>query len=188
MTRKVGEEETGSWQWAASPTSSWHFKPTAEVVWFDERADGFTNAYGVDIVGQRVGLGRLKAGPELSYRHVTADGTVIEPRVAAQALWAFSRAGSGSSGGLDAVSGSGIGAAPLEEFQMRFEAGLKVERSDGVRMEFEHHVFWGWIRVERGVARMLIHQNFTLGSSCAQLFRVTRKPCEPAVNVGNDDA
>ncbi len=87
----------------------------------------------------RVGLGRRKAGPELSYRHVTTDGTVIEPRVAAQALWAFSRAGSGSSGGFDAVSGPGIGAAPLEEFQMRFEGGLKVERSDGARMEFEGH-------------------------------------------------
>ncbi|MGI9480071.1 MAG: autotransporter outer membrane beta-barrel domain-containing protein [Hyphomicrobiaceae bacterium] len=128
---------TGSWTSAQSATSSWHFAPQAEVVWFDEKSAGFTNTLGVDINSQHVRLGRFKAGPEISYRHRMANGTVIEPRVGAQALWRFTGAGNANAPDFDTASSDALASVPLEKFQMRFEGGLKIETAQGTRFEVQ---------------------------------------------------
>lgn len=127
---------TGAWTFATSSDRVWHFSPRAEVVWLDEQSEAFTNALGVAIGRQRVRLGRLKAGPEISYRSKLPNGTVIEPRFAAQAPWAFSRSGTDAARALD-VSELGAAGVPFETFQMRFEGGLKVELPQGTRIELE---------------------------------------------------
>lgn len=128
---------TGSWQWRDSERSYWHFSPRAEVVWFNEESEDFVDSEGYLVAGQRVHLGRFKAGPELSYRYMTRAGTIFEPRVAAQALWSFSRSGNAKGGGLDPATISSVKDVPLETFQMRFEAGLKIEDEHGQRLEIE---------------------------------------------------
>ncbi len=133
----VAARLTGSWRWQDSERSLWHFSPRAEVVWFNEESEDFIDSEGYLVAGQQVHLGRFKAGPELSYRYMTHAGTIIEPRVAAQALWSFSRSGDAKGGGLDPASVSGVKDVPLETFQMRFEAGLKIEDEHGQRLEVE---------------------------------------------------
>ena len=119
---------TGTWKWQDSERSLWHFSPRAEVVCFNEESEDFVDSEGFLVDGQQVHLGRFKAGPELSYRYMTREGTIVEPRAAAPALWSFSRSGNATGGGLDPATISGVKNVPLETFQMQFEAGSRLRK------------------------------------------------------------
>lgn len=125
---------TGSWSYATSHQSAWHFSPRAEIAYFSEESETYTDSNNVRIDGQRVNLGRVKVGPEISYRYTTREGTRIEPRVSAKGLWAF---GSGTARNLDPAFSSSVSERPVDDFQMQFGGGLVIEDPSGVRLDIE---------------------------------------------------
>lgn len=128
---------TGSWSYRVSHQSAWHFSPRAEVVYFSEKSESYTDSNNVQIDGQRVNLGRVKVGPEISYRYTTHDGTRIEPRVSAKGLWAF---GSGTARSLDPAFASSVSERPVDDFQLQLGGGLVIEDPSGVRLDVEGSV------------------------------------------------
>ncbi len=67
--------------------------PSVAVKYIKEEQKSFTNSLGIFIPGQSVTLGRLSFGPEFSYRHQAANGTIIEPHASITGLWDFDDAG-----------------------------------------------------------------------------------------------
>lgn len=111
---------TGHWEVPAESRGQWLLQPSAEVVWFRETSEAFTNGEGAPIDGQDASIGRVNIGPELAYRHVTESGAVIEPRAALRGLWQFS----GDEGAQD-------------DLQLRLEAGLKVDLPSGMSVSLD---------------------------------------------------
>ncbi len=120
---------TGSWHYGA-----WHISPRAEIAYFSETSQSFTDSTGRPVAGQKVNLGRFKIGPELAYRHATDDGMRIEPRVAIKGLWAF---GTGRAQSLDPGFSSSVSARPVDDFQLQLGGGLIIELPSGLRMDLE---------------------------------------------------
>jgi len=77
---------TGRWAFGALS-----FQPSAEVIYFTERQEAYTNAIGIAIDNQSVSLGRLTFGPEVSYRLAGGGGSVIEPFVGLKGVWDFAK-------------------------------------------------------------------------------------------------
>lgn len=130
----VAARLTGSWSYRVSHQSAWHFSPRAEIVYFSETSESYTDSNNVRIDGQRVSLGRVKAGPEISYRYTTRDGTRIEPRVSAKGLWAF---GNGTARSLDPAFTSSVSERPVDDFQLQLGGGLVIEDPSGLRLDIE---------------------------------------------------
>ncbi len=120
---------TGSWR-----HGKWHFSPRAEVAYFSETSESYTDGTGGRIGGQTVNLGRVKVGPEISYRYITVAGTRVEPRVAVTGLWAF---GQGKAQGLDPAFSSTHSERTADAFQLQFNGGLLIESVDGARIDVE---------------------------------------------------
>ena len=77
---------TGKWAFGALS-----FQPSAEVIYFTERQEAYTNAIGIAIDNQSVTLGRLTFGPEVGYRLAVGEGRVIEPFVGLKGVWDFAK-------------------------------------------------------------------------------------------------
>ena len=125
---------TGSWR-----QGPWHFSPRAEVVGYKDTQKAYTDSLGILIREQSIALGRVIVGPEISYIHKTQAGGIIEPRLAAKALWTFSQ------DKAEAVAGP-VKDATIDEFRLRLEAGIKFQDGNsGARLEFSgsHEGFGG---------------------------------------------
>jgi len=68
-------------------------------------------------------LGQVKGGPEISYRHRMADGTVIEPSLLLEVVWNFMQ-----NPGVAAIDDQAFG----EDLRGRVETGLMVYMHGGV--------------------------------------------------------
>jgi outer membrane autotransporter protein len=75
---------------------NWMFQPSASISYIDDVSKAYIDSLGVSIPSVRSSLGQTKFGPEVSYRHVLNDGTVVEPRMGLQAIWNFSAGSSGT--------------------------------------------------------------------------------------------
>lgn len=120
---------SGSWTHDA-----WHVSPRAEIAYFSERSERYIDGTGGAIDGQRVSLGQFKAGPKISYRHITADGVLIEPHMTVEGIWAF-----GHDKAAQGLAGSQIIERSPEDFQLRMSGGVVVEGANGVRLDMTGH-------------------------------------------------
>jgi outer membrane autotransporter protein len=77
---------TGRWAFGALT-----FQPSAELIYFTEEQEAYTNAIGIAIDSQSVTLGRLTFGPEIGYRFAAGGGTVIEPFIGLKAVSDFAK-------------------------------------------------------------------------------------------------
>src|SRR5262249_49271119 len=75
---------SGRWQEGA-----WQFRPSATVAFIEDVSKSYTDSLGVSIPGVKVSLGQFKAGPEISYRYLAPNGTVLEPHLGLEAIWNF---------------------------------------------------------------------------------------------------
>jgi hypothetical protein len=60
----------GQWRWGP-----WQFRPRISVGYIEELQEAYQSTLGVAVPEQKVALGQVKGGPEISYRHKLADGT-----------------------------------------------------------------------------------------------------------------
>ncbi|MBX9845658.1 MAG: autotransporter outer membrane beta-barrel domain-containing protein [Xanthobacteraceae bacterium] len=109
---------TGDWS-----RDAWRFRPSAEVIWFTETQKAYTNAIGIDIASNTFSLGRTVFGPEVGYRMMLADKSVVEPFVGLKGVWDFARTQETTAAGTPFDSGSVRG---------RIEAGLSFRAPNGV--------------------------------------------------------
>jgi hypothetical protein len=86
----------GSERWLATTTlqgrwhsGAWQVRPSATLAFLRDRSEGYVDSTGATIPSVTVSLGQLKVGPELTYTHRMADGTILEPRIGVEAIWNF---------------------------------------------------------------------------------------------------
>ncbi len=91
----VAGKLTGNWSFG-----SWKLRPSAEVVYFHEVQQAYTNQLSILIPEQSISLGRLIVGPEVGYQFKGRDGTTFEPYVGIKGVWDFARTGDASAAGL----------------------------------------------------------------------------------------
>ena len=118
-TRQLASAKiTGDWS-----SGAWRFRPSAEVIWYTETAKAYVNAIGVDIAGQTFSLGRTLFGPEIGYRMLLADKSVLEPYLGLKGVWDFSRTTVTTAAGLPAGD---------DGIRARLEAGLAYRTPGGI--------------------------------------------------------
>ena len=77
---------TGRWAFGALT-----FQPSAELIYFTEEQEAYTNAIGIGIDNQSIHLGRLTFGPEIGYRFAAGGGSVVEPFIGLKAVSDFAK-------------------------------------------------------------------------------------------------
>lgn len=102
---------------------AWRIRPSAELMYFAERQNAYTNALGIGIDSQTVSVGRLNFGPEIGYRMAMPDKTVLEPFVSLTGVWDFAR--------TDALTTTGL-AFGQEGLRGRVEGGLSYSTPSGI--------------------------------------------------------
>lgn len=110
--------------WEAGP---WLFSPSARIVGYRDEQKAFGASNGAFAPAQDVTIGRLIAGPEVSYRYLAPAGVLVEPRVALKGLWTFTRDGE--------VFVGGVVQEPVDRLRARIEAGVKLQVPQGLRLE-----------------------------------------------------
>jgi outer membrane autotransporter protein len=116
---------TGRWTHGA-----WTFSPSAELIKFQETSRSYTDSLGMAIGSQRVDIGRLIFGPEVSYTFRRQDGLSIVPRVTLRGIWDFERP---TLMGLDAT---GLGAGgDHDTLRARVETGVAITDALGRRLD-----------------------------------------------------
>lgn len=113
---------TGAWSEGA-----WQFTPSASLAYVEDESEEYLDHFAVLIPSVTTSLGQFAAEPEVSYRHLFSDGTLLEPRVKASAIWNFS-----SSASTTALGGSIAGP---EELRGKIEAGVGIRFNDGVSLD-----------------------------------------------------
>jgi hypothetical protein len=63
--------------------------PEVDVIYAEEEQASFVDPTGVLIDAQTVGLGRLRFGPEIAWRHPLENGGFVEPHFSVKGLWDF---------------------------------------------------------------------------------------------------
>jgi hypothetical protein len=109
---------TGDWS-----LGNFRFRPSTEVIWFNETAKTYTNSIGIDIAGQTFSMGRLMFGPEIGYKLQMPDKSVFEPFIGLKGVWDFARTQETTAVG-----------APLaaEGIHGRVEAGASLQLPSGI--------------------------------------------------------
>jgi hypothetical protein len=113
-------------------SGAWRLRPQAGLTHFEETQAAYTDSLGIAIPEQTVSLGRLRAGPEVAWRHEGARGGWLELTTALNAVWDYQTA------------------------ELLSEAGLLVGGDDDLRADARFGLSaltrWGAIiRVETGV-------------------------------------
>ena len=111
-------ELTGNWYHGA-----WRFTPSAQIAYGSEDQEAFRNSLGQRIGSNDATVGRLTWGPEIAYRHVMHDGTIVEPLISLEGIWNF------DDGGLRLADGTPIGD---DDVTGKVEGGLLVRMPSGV--------------------------------------------------------
>jgi Autotransporter beta-domain/Bacterial Ig-like domain (group 3) len=119
----------------------WQMRPTATISYIQDTSNGYTDNLGVTIPSIKTNLGQVKAGPEFAYRHITADGVTIEPRIGVEAIYNFS----GANVSIDGVSSGPTGVRGKVETGVRLSLppGLSIDGSvsyDGLGAHSYHAV------------------------------------------------
>jgi outer membrane autotransporter protein len=121
-------------RWLASSTlvgrwqvGNWQIRPSASISYIEDVSEAYTDSLGVAIPGLKVSLGQFKTGPQFSYRHLLADGTLLEPRFGAEVIWNFAAS--------DNVADFGGTLSGPEEIRGRVELGLKTQFTNGVGLD-----------------------------------------------------
>jgi hypothetical protein len=108
----------GQWRWG-----SWQLRPRVSIGYIEELQETYLSSLGVVVPEQKVALGQVKGGPEVSYRHKLADGTVIEPSLLLEGVWNFTQ-----DAGVGAIDDLAFG----EDLRARIEAGVMVYMRGGL--------------------------------------------------------
>jgi outer membrane autotransporter protein len=109
---------TGAWS-----EGNWQFTPSASLAYIDDQSEAYIDNFSVLIPSVETSLGQFRAEPEISYRHLFEDGTLLEPRLKASAIWNFE-----SSASTTAFGGTLAGP---EELRGKIEAGIGLRFNDG---------------------------------------------------------
>ncbi len=112
----------GRWQ-----VGNWQIQPSASLAYIEDVSEAYTDSLGVGIPGLKASLGQFKAGPQFSYRHVLAGGTLLEPRFGAELIWNFTAS--------DKVADFGGTLSGPEELRGRIELGLRTQFTNGVGLD-----------------------------------------------------
>ena len=125
---RKGSFDTDRWLATAELTGNWHhgpwrFTPSAQIAYGNEDQEAFRNSLGQRIGSNDATVGRLTWGPEIAYRHVMHDGTIVEPLVSLEGIWNF------DDGGLRLSDGTPIGD---DDVTGKIEGGLLVQMPSGV--------------------------------------------------------
>jgi hypothetical protein len=107
-------------QWRSGP---WQLRPRISIGYIEERQETYLSSLGVTVPEQTLTLGQVKGGPEISYRYLMTDGTVIEPSLLLEGVWNFMQ-----DRGAVAVDEQLFG----EELRGRVETGLMVHMRSGL--------------------------------------------------------
>jgi hypothetical protein len=91
----VAGKLTGTWSYGQL-----RLRPSAEVVYFHETQQAYTNQLSILIPEQSISLGRLIVGPEIAYQFRSRDGITLEPYVGIKGVWDFAKTGDPSTAGL----------------------------------------------------------------------------------------
>ncbi|MFK4812674.1 autotransporter domain-containing protein [Devosia sp. ZW T5_3] len=65
---------------------AWTFSPRAQLSYFEETSDGYTDSLGVSIPAVTAGLGQLAVGPGIGYRLTLDNGVVVDLGLRAEAV------------------------------------------------------------------------------------------------------
>ena len=109
---------TGNWF-----DGNWRITPSVSVAYFNEDQKSYVDSNGVLITNQSVSIGRLTFGPEIGYRYVKSDGTIIEPHISFEGLWDFDRENNFVIGGLTLST---------DQFRGKVEGGVLIKSVGGV--------------------------------------------------------
>ncbi len=127
----TGKFSTERWLAAFNLTGNWtrgdfRFTPNAALVFVEERQGAYLDSLGRVVPARVASLGRLEFGPEIAYRHVTSEGTVVEPFVSLHGLWDFNTPSVVTVGNI--VSGG-------QEFSAVAKAGVQVTSPLGINVK-----------------------------------------------------
>jgi hypothetical protein len=82
----VSAKATGRWSRRALQA-----RPNAEITYFRDTQDDYTNRIGVSIPGQSISLGRLTFGPEFAYALRLSRSVTLVPYAGVDGVWDFAR-------------------------------------------------------------------------------------------------
>ena len=108
----------GQWRWGP-----WQLRPRVSVGYIEELQETYQSSLRVAVPEQKVALGQVKGGPEISFRHKLADGTVVEPSVLLEGVWNFTQ-----DAGVGAIDDLAFG----EDLRGRVEAGVMIYLRGGL--------------------------------------------------------
>ena len=125
---RKGSFDTDRWLATAELTGNWYhgpwrFTPSVELAYGSEDQEAFRNSLGQRIGSNDATVGQLSFGPEIGYRHVMPDGTIVEPLVSLEGIWNF------DDGGLRLADGTPVGDDGLSG---KVEGGVLVQMPSGV--------------------------------------------------------
>lgn len=112
----------------------WSIQPTISLAYLREAQKRYTDSLGVDIPGQSVSQGEVKAGPRIGYAHLFESGDRLEPFVSLEGAYVFGDDGLYSDGSL-AKEVSGLRGRLGYGLDWRNEAGQSLSVSgtyDGI--------------------------------------------------------
>jgi len=121
------EFETDRWLLEANlagdiQQGNWRFSPEIGIAYFNEEQTAYTDSLGFLIPGQEITLGRISAGPEISYRFENPDGGFVEPYLRVTAMWDYDDA--------EVINAAG-NLQGLGSFRTDARFGLTAELSNG---------------------------------------------------------
>lgn len=112
----------------------WSVQPTMSLAYLRETQKRYTDSLGVDIPGQSISQGEVKAGPRIGYAHLFDTGDRLEPFVSLDGAYVFGDDGLYSDGSL-AKEASGLRGRLGYGLDWRSEAGQSLSVSgtyDGI--------------------------------------------------------
>lgn len=112
----------------------WSIQPTISLAYLRETQKRYTDSLGVDIPGQSISQGEVKAGPRIGYAHLFESGDRLEPFVSLEGAYVFGDDGLFSEGSL-AKEVNGLRGRAGYGLDWRNEAGQSVSLSgtyDGI--------------------------------------------------------
>ncbi len=112
---------SGRWE-----REAWLITPSAEIVYFQDESESFTDSAGTNVASQKAELGRFTAGPRVGYRIQRDDG-VLMPYGAARVVWDFIDP--------DAVRPDTGADLDLSRINAQFELGLRMSWTSGASAE-----------------------------------------------------
>jgi hypothetical protein len=116
----VSAKLTGNWT-----HGNWRFRPSAEIVYFHETQEAYTNQINIHIPEQSISLGRVSVGPEIGYRFQYGNGAVFEPFVGVKGVWDFDKTADTT------VAGIAVGSDP---FHVMVELGATYSTPSGISL------------------------------------------------------